>query len=81
MTPYSPYGEIAPGGEWPTGIVWCCPKKVYTLGPLEDTVMIQFTWGLFFFFSFLKRSFLTTKMLAGCPKKNSGKNILFGKNW
>ena len=23
-------------------------KKVLTLGPLKDTVMIQFAWGLFF---------------------------------
>ena len=43
-----PYGEIVPEGECPTGIVWCCPKKVYTIGPLEDTVMIQFAWVLFF---------------------------------
>ena len=46
--PYGLYGEIAPVGEWLTGIVWCCPKKVYTIGLLEDTVMIQCN-GFFLF--------------------------------
>ena len=60
----------------------CCSKKVYSLGPLEDTVMIQFAWGLFFFQEIMGlTSILTNIMFAGCPQKNSFKYILFGKNW
>ena len=35
--------------KWLTGLVWCCPKKVYTLGLLEDIARIQYAWGIFFF--------------------------------
>ena len=35
------YGELAPGGESLTGIVWCSPKKVCTLGMKHDRIGVD----------------------------------------